>query len=734
LEGSGDGVWDLDLITHAAVHSSQLRRILGFTENCDEALVLESHWESIIHPDDVQECHNLFNRHILGDQPVYMAEYRVKRKDGAYIWVLDRGKVIEWTQDGRPSRVIGTLSDISDRKQAEQRLRDSEARWQFALEGPGDGVWEWNIKTGYTYRSRGWLSMLGYPGEEISAASTEWESRVHPDDLPNALEAMERHMRGKTPAYYNEHRLRCKDGSYKWILARGIVVKWDEDGKPWKMIGTHTDISEWKEAEARLRESEARWQFALEGSGDGVWDFNMITNETFHSRKWKSILGYGDEEVDETIEEWHRRIHPDDYPRCLTLLDEHYQGLTPIYSNEYRVRIKDGSYKWILDRGKVIERTEDGKPLRIIGTCTDISDRKIAEERLRESEERYRTLFERTSNPIVLIDRNGNYIHANTAGCEFLECSLEELLQKNVKDYIPDSREMDYPEELHRAAWEYGGRIETPYGVNGHIKILDLTISPSYWHGLPAVIGVGTDITERVRKEKELKQKNEDITRFSYAVSHDLKSPLVTIHTFLGYLMEDMEKSDSVRVERDLGYIRNAAEKMGKLLDELTEFSRIGRKDNPHTSFKLQEIAGDALKMCAGRINQRGVTVQITGEPLILSGDRKRLVEVFQNLVDNAVKFMGNQEHPCIEIGIERVDGTTALFVRDNGMGVEPKYQGLLFNLFEKLNPSTEGTGMGLALVKRIIEVHGGRIWVYSEGTGKGSTFYFTLATMKPVE
>ncbi|MGZ5514894.1 MAG: sensor histidine kinase, partial [Candidatus Aminicenantales bacterium] len=236
---------------------------------------------------------------------------------------------------------------------------------------------------------------------------------------------------------------------------------------------------------------------------------------------------------------------------------------------------------------------------------------------------------------------------------------------------------------------------------------------------------------QRQRHEEELQAKNDELIHLADTISHDLKSPLLTIRTFLGYLEQDIRKPDVAIVEKDLTYIRNAAEKASRLMDELLELSRIGRKVNPPAEVPLQEVVKEALDLVAGRIAEGGVTVMVTKEPIQLFGDRLRLAEVFQNLVENAVKFMGGQRAPCVEIGVEQVGGETVLFVRDNGIGIDPQFQMKLFGLFEKLDPRTEGTGVGLALVKRIMEVHGGRIWVESEGPGKGATFRFTLPKIK---
>ncbi len=232
---------------------------------------------------------------------------------------------------------------------------------------------------------------------------------------------------------------------------------------------------------------------------------------------------------------------------------------------------------------------------------------------------------------------------------------------------------------------------------------------------------------QRQRREEELELRNDELIRFTYTVSHDLKSPVVTIRAFLGYLEQDSRNQDAARVAKDLDYMRTAADKMSRLLDELLELSRVGHKVNPSGEAPLQAIVNEALALVAGRIAQRGVQVQVTEEPIRLYGDHPRLVQVFQNLVENAVKFMGDQPAPRVEIGVEQDRDKIVLFVRDNGIGIDPRYQSKLFGLFEKLDPATEGTGIGLALVRRIVEVHDGQIWVESEGLGKGAVFCFTL-------
>ena len=237
-----------------------------------------------------------------------------------------------------------------------------------------------------------------------------------------------------------------------------------------------------------------------------------------------------------------------------------------------------------------------------------------------------------------------------------------------------------------------------------------------------------TQKEERKRAREALEKKSSEMERFTNAVSHDLKSPLVTIKTFLGYLEKDLESQKPEKVAKDLMLIHGAANKMGDRLDSLLKLARTGHNGNAPVEVTLQEIAKEAIGVVAGQIAERGVQVEVTEKPIWLTGDRDRLVEIFQNLLDNAVKFLGDQPQPRVEIGWVQDGNENVFYVRDNGKGIDQGHQAKVFGLFEKLDVSAPGSGMGLALVRRIVELHGGKIWVQSVGIGQGTTFWFTLA------
>ena len=215
---------------------------------------------------------------------------------------------------------------------------------------------------------------------------------------------------------------------------------------------------------------------------------------------------------------------------------------------------------------------------------------------------------------------------------------------------------------------------------------------------------------ERETLIEELEAKNAELERFTYTVSHDLKSPLVTIRGFLGFLEEDAA-SDPQRMKTDIARITEATEKMQWLLNDLLELSRIGRLMNSPEEISFDELVGEAVEMVSGYLNAKNVEIKVSADRQVLYGDRQRLREVFENLLDNAVKYMGAQPEPKITIGARPANDKTVYYVKDNGIGLASRYQEKIFGLFEKLDPAVAGTGVGLAIVKRIVEIHGGQIW-----------------------
>ncbi|MEE8452147.1 MAG: ATP-binding protein, partial [Thermoguttaceae bacterium] len=276
------------------------------------------------------------------------------------------------------------------------------------------------------------------------------------------------------------------------------------------------------------------------------------------------------------------------------------------------------------------------------------------------------------------------------------------------------------------------------YDKNGRERFVEVQAAPIFdaAGNVIQIVEACRDVTERVLAQREreravaeLEIRNAELEQFAYTVSHDLKSPLITINGFLGLIDQDIEKREFGETKEKIARVINATKKMHHLLDDVLELSRVGRIVNPPVEAPLEELARGARDMLAGRIAQKGVRVDIGADLPVLYGDRSRLEEVLQNLMENALKYTGDQTEPHIEIGARRDGEEDVYYVRDNGQGIDPRFHEKIFGLFDKLSHHSDGTGIGLALAKRIVEVHGGHIWVESEGAGRGSTFCFTLAS-----
>jgi signal transduction histidine kinase len=249
------------------------------------------------------------------------------------------------------------------------------------------------------------------------------------------------------------------------------------------------------------------------------------------------------------------------------------------------------------------------------------------------------------------------------------------------------------------------------------------------------------DLEERSRRRiaeleedtAEARRRISEQERYTKLISHDLKIPLIAIHGFLGLLQQDALAGDAARLRKDVERIQGLVGKMAGLLDRLLGLSRIGHEVESPEEVPLAELAREAVEMVTSQIANRRIEVAIAPDLPVVWGDRRRLLEVLQNLIENAAKFMGPQPQPRLEIGWE-ARGEPVYTVRDNGIGIEERHHRQIFGLFERLDQAKEGHGIGLALVQRIVEAHGGRAWVESEGAGTGSTFCFTLAPKRVAE
>ena len=383
---------------------------------------------------------------------------------------------------------------------------------------------------------------------------------------------------------------------------------------------------------------------------------------------------------------------------------------------------------------RVLATIVGGSGLLLLGFCYLVigllqrADRGILQQQqaLAESEDKYRILFDNSSVSILIHDNQAEVVDANQCALRsYGVTSIEEL--KGLDIYSEHSRQ-EFDELLTKLEEEGSQRFEwRSRNVKGETFWEDVNTSKMMVAGHMRFVSSAIDITERKVAEAALKRKNEEMEQFVYSVSHDLKSPLVTVKTFTGMLRQDLLNADQPQINEDLNYIDKAADKMQQLLDSLLQYSRIGKSDTPAQTLSAGQSVADCLTALAGILKQHEVQVSASELPHLLHGDPLHFGQIWQNLIENAVKYRGNQAQPRIEIGATQEGHEVVFYVRDNGMGIAPEHRERIFNLFSQLNPESDGSGLGLALVKKIVSIYQGRIWVESAGRGEGSCFYFTL-------
>ena len=306
-------------------------------------------------------------------------EEKIIRLDGAVTDVEVNSTLLD-DPDGPSIQVI--VRDITDRKQRETLLRESEERLMLAFAGAQEGVWDWNLETGAVVYSPRWKQMLGYSEDEIEPNISSWERLLHPGDWDRARALNDAVERGQQ-TYEGEFRLRHKEGHYITVLTRGLPIRRASDGVVVRIVGTHLDMTERKRTELALRESEERLALAFAGAQEGIWDWDLETNAVVYSSRWKQMLGYDDDEIEPHISAWERLVHPEDRAAADRAHESVSRG-QPTYEAEFRLRHKDGHYVHVLSRGFPVRRDPGGPVIRIVGTHFDLTDRKKREaERLR---------------------------------------------------------------------------------------------------------------------------------------------------------------------------------------------------------------------------------------------------------------------------------------------------------------------------------------------------------------
>ena len=641
-----------------------------------------------------------------------------------------------------PGGLVGAILDVTAQKAAELALRESEERWRTTIDSASEGMLIYDRALTIVGVNRAAERIVGLPEAELLGKNgftsllpcvKEDGSPIGPDERPTRVT-----VRTGEPQSGRKVGIRRPDGSTTWLSVNTAFLRRDDETGYYGLISTVSDVTAQLEAERRLRESENRFRRTFELAGSGIAHIGMDRRFMRVNKRLCDILGYPEAEL---LQLTGRQIsHPDDLDIINAQRPALYAGETDTVRVDKRYLRKDGSIVWVKFT-MTLERDAAGEPLYEIGVYDDITAQRDAEERVRDSEARFRQTFELAASGIChVID--GRFVRVNRSLCEILGYSEKELLGKSVKE-VSHAEDRDLS-DAGRARIRRGEmdtvRLEKRYvRKDGRVVWCKIAIALARdVFGVPQYeIAIFDDITDRRNAEaalreahEELKRSNAELEQFAYVASHDLQEPLRMVASYTQLLSRRYDARLDGDAREFMAYIVDGASRMKQLIEDLLAYSRVGTKGGEFRPVAADAALRRALFNLRVGIEEAGAAVTYDALPT-LPADEVQLGQLFQNLIGNALKFRSNSV-PRIHVRVKELPQEWEFEVRDNGIGIEPQYYERIFMVFQRLHNKGEypGTGIGLAICKKVVERHGGRIWVESrlaEGAERGSSFFFTL-------
>ncbi|HEX8503826.1 MAG TPA: PAS domain S-box protein [Hymenobacter sp.] len=694
------------------------------------------------HPDDFQRLAESIERAARTQSP-WSYEGRVMAPGQPLRWI--RGSAVVTGRDAAGIKYSGILLDITPLRQAQTAMRESDLRWRLAVEGFGDGTWEHDLRTKEVFYSADYRAMLGYSEEEFPNGYRSWHSHVHPEDLEEVLRLIATYLRGDSTSMSAEFRMRCKNGAYKWVLSRGLVTERDAQGAPLVFTGTHTDISELKQAQGALDASSKRLSTVIANFQDGLVleDENrhiVLTNDAFCQLLRvpvtpAQLIGKQGGWLAEGSRNYLK--NPNQYVARITAL---VRSKKPVVGDILKLR-----------DGRILQR--DFAPIydqnRYIGHLwkyADITARTKANEDLKRREEKYRGIIENMSLGLIEADLHDHLLYANQSFCDMTGFCNDELTGQRLSPLLLTGEDLELVES--KAEMRQKG-IADSYEIavttkSGEVKWLLVSGAPLYddYQHLVGSIGIYLDVTPQKQLEASLREAKglaEISTRakqdFLANMSHEIRTPMNAI-LGMSQLLAKTELSGPQASY--LHAITSSAENLLVIINDILDLSKIeaGRITIEKIGFSAYAVCSQVEKTLLYKAEEKGlsfVTHLGPGLPAVLLGDPYRITQILLNLASNSVKFTekGTVRVACTVAGPPEAGKVAVEFlVQDTGVGIDAEYLARVFDDFSQEDSSVTrkfgGTGLGLGISKKLVELLGGELRIESE-KNRGTTSRFTL-------
>ncbi|MFY8019717.1 MAG: PAS domain-containing sensor histidine kinase, partial [Bacteroidia bacterium] len=659
----------------------------------------------------------------------------VIKPNGETTWINAYSYLLFDDDTHTPYAVFSIFYDFTSRKKIEEELRKNKELLNETEKIAHIGGWELNYPT----KKLQWT--------EETFILHEFEQRITPNldelyllydaesriELKKAIDELEKS--GKN--FDLELQLQLPSGHIKWVRVIGKAKY--ENNKVSQIIGSIQNISQIKNQAIQIQNEKDRLAGIIEGTDVGTWEWEIKTDKTIFNERWASMLGYTLDELDPiSIQTWIDLTHPDDLIKANENLQKHFKHETQYYETKLRMRHKNGDWVWILDRGKVMKRNYIGEPLLMSGIHMDITAAKVLEDELKKLS----MVAERTSNAVVVTDYKGRINWVNESFTRITGYHLDEVKGKKPKELF-QYEGTDPETKLYLSK-----KLANKENVNCEIRNIGKH-GNEYWLYLEikaifdsfgnhtGFMAVETDITESIKSKQALKFKNDqlmninkELEQFVYIASHDLQEPLLTIKSCAEIITNEAGETLNPEMRIYLDFISKSSERLKELIKGLMQYSRIGREKKIE-NVNIQELLTDVKKDLDYSIEESSAVIKFEHLPII-EGHPTELRLLFQNLLSNAIKFRTKTKQPIIQINCKEDSEYWTFTVADNGIGIEQKNLEKVFIIFKRLHNRDEydGTGIGLAHCKKIIDLHGGKIWMESE-INKGTKVLFCIPKLQ---
>jgi PAS domain S-box-containing protein len=762
LAAANQGLYDLDVRSGEAIVSPEYASMLGYDPETFRET--SAAWIERLHPDDREPVGQVYHDYLAGRAPEYRVEFRQRCADGAWKWILSLGRVVARDEAGQPLRMLGTHTDIDERRRMESSLQISEERLSLALEATQLGLYDVRVQTGEVIVNAEYARMLGHDPEQFRESAADWIARLHPDDREAASRAYLDYVAGRIPNYRTEFRLGTATGDWRWILSRGKVVAWDAQGRALRMLGTHADITERKRTEIDLRESEAFRRAILDSVSAHIAVLDKDGQIVAVNAPWRRFAlenggspGYPAARTD--VGSNYLEVCRASSGHCCEGAEAACQGIQAVldgsqasFSLEYPCS-SPGQERWFLMTATPL----GGEVPGAVVSHHDISARKAAEQQLGKLAQ----AVEQSPESILITDNAIRIEYVNAAFTRTTGYSREEILGQNPR--LLQSGKT--PRTTYASLW-----AALSEGRSWKGEFVNRRKDGSEFHEFAIIsplrqadgrishyVAVKEDITEKKRMAAELDAHRHHLeaevasrtaeldearraaeaasaakSAFLANMSHEIRTPMNAI-IGLSHLLRQEEVTP--RQTERLTKIDSAARHLLSIINDILDLSKIeaGRLHLERTDFSVAGLLDHVRSMVAEQARGKGLTITLEADavPPWLCGDPTRLRQALLNYAGNAVKFTERGDI-ILRACLERDDGQYLRIrfeVQDSGIGVSPESLPLLFRAFEQADPSTTrkygGTGLGLAITRKLAELMDGAVGVESE-PGRGSLFWFT--------